>query len=274
MGWTAGLRFSEYGFFLPLVERGVLSASSNTGALEQSYRRHSAGAQQALERLSTGKRINRPKDDPAGFMSAEKIRSEIVRLRAELKVVGRQRAATRQEQSALKNIQDQLTELQGLLVGAADGLLTAEQRQMYEHEIDAALKAVQRINQQRLERAAEIRQEAPSVGETLAKRDRDDLSAFQHAVRAENDTVSISRAGLAAYEKYELDVRQRLAEDAIVVNTTILSQIEDADIAEETSNLATSQVLAESALAAISISRELNAEHIEALLEGVEENVA
>ncbi len=251
----------------------MLSASSNTGALEANYRRHTAGIQQSVERLSTGKRINRPKDDPAGFMSAEKIRSEIVRLRAELKVVGRQRSATRQEQSALKNIQDQLAELQGLLVGAADGLLTAEQRDMYNREIDAALKAVERINEQRLERAAEIRQTVPSFGETLAERDRDDLGQFQSAVRAEGDAVSFSRAGLAAYEKYELDVRQRIAEDAIAINMQSLSMIEDADFAEETSNLATSQVLAESALMAISISRELNAEHIEALLEGVDEVV-
>jgi flagellin len=256
-----------------LAVHSVISATPNTGALEQNYRRHVAGANQALERVTTGKRINRPKDDPAGFISAEKIRSEIVRLRAELKVVGRQRSATRQEQSALKNIQDQLTELQGLLVGAADGLLTAEQRDMYNREIDAALKAVQRINEQRLERAAEIRQQVPSIGESLAEMDRNDLGAFQSAARAENDTVTISRAGLAAYERYELDVRQRIAEDAIAINMQSLSLIEDADIAEETANLATSQVLAESALMAISISRELNAEHIEALLEGVEETV-
>jgi flagellin len=262
-----------YGLLNLLAAHCVISASANTGALEQNYRRHVAGANQALERVTTGKRINRPKDDPAGFMSAEKIRSEIVRLRAELKVVGWQRSATRQEQSALKNIQDQLTELQGLLVGAADGLLTAEQREMYQHEIDAALKAVHRINEQRMERAAELNRPASPVGETLSKLDQDNLGLFQQAVRAESDSVSISRAGLAAYEKYELDVKEQLTLDAIVVNTATLSMIEDADIAEETANLATSQVLAESALTAISISRELNAEHIEALLDGVEASV-
>jgi flagellin-like hook-associated protein FlgL len=251
----------------------VISATPNTAALEASYRRHSAGIQQSVEKLSTGKRINRPKDDPAGFMSAEKIRSEIVRLRAELKVIGRQRSATRQEQSLLKNIQDQLTELQGLLVGAADGLLTAEQRELYSREIDAALKAVQRINDQRLEQAANIRQTVPSFGDTLARMDRDDLGRFQSAVEAEGDAVSISRAGLAAYERYELDVRQRLTEDAIVINMQTLSMIEDVDVAEEASNLATSQVLAESALMAIGISQSLNAQHIEALLESVDEVV-
>src|SRR5688500_5933112 len=107
-------------------------------------------------------------------------------------MVGRQRSATRQEQSALGNIQDQLVELQGLLVGAADGLLTAEQREMYNREVDAALKAVQRINLQRMERAAEINRPASPVGETLSKLDRDDLGAFQQAVRGESDLVSIS----------------------------------------------------------------------------------
>jgi len=156
-------------------------------------------------------------------------------------------------------------------VGAADGLLTADQRDIYQKEIDAALKAVQQINQQRLEQAAEVNRPVAPAVTTLTRLDRDDLGGFQQAVRGEADTVSFSQASLAAYEKNELDVRQRLAEDAIVVNTQSLSMIEDADIAEETANLAASQVLAESALMAMKFTRELNAEHVEALLEGVEE---
>lgn len=37
----------------------------------------------AVEQLSTGKRINRPSDDPAGFVAAEEIRGELIELRSE-----------------------------------------------------------------------------------------------------------------------------------------------------------------------------------------------
>ena len=77
-------------------------------------------------------------------------------------------------------------------------------------------------------------------------------------------------AALAAYEKYELDVSQSLAEDSLVIHIETLSLIEDADFAEEASNLATSQILAEGALAAISVSNRLEADHIEAQLEGID----
>jgi flagellin-like hook-associated protein FlgL len=252
----------------------VISATGSNGALEQSYRRHSAQGAQALERLSTGKRINRPKDDPAGFVAAETIRSEIVSLRAELKVVGRQRAATRQEQSSLTHMQNQLLELQGVVAGAADGLLTAEQRELYQQEINIALQAIDRINQQRMNRAAKSGGTPSPVGDVTAPLEgAADVGQLQVAARAQSDTVNLSRAALAAYEKYELNVRQHVAEDALVHHAEALSQIEDADFAEEASNLAAAQVLTESTLQAMRITRELNAEHIEALLEGVDEVV-
>ncbi len=39
----------------------------------------------AVEQLSTGKRINRPSDDPTGFVAAEAIRGELIDLRSEQK---------------------------------------------------------------------------------------------------------------------------------------------------------------------------------------------
>lgn len=252
------------------VELGVLSSIGNSGTLIQSYRRNNANADRALERLTTGKRINRPSDDPAGFVSAELIRGEIVKLRAELKSVGYRRSAVRMEQSALSNIQGQLTDLKGLLVGAADGLLTTEQRQVFEHEIDSALQSIERIEKQRADSTLNGGSSANGVAAALAGVDASNPEAAAFAVEAQTDSVSFSRAALAAYEKYELNVRQYLAEDSLVTHTEALSQIEDADFAVEASNLAASQVLADAALIAMSISREQFADHIEALLEGVE----
>ena len=62
-----------------------ISATAGATKYVQSVRKAAAKVDQALERLSTGKRINRASDDPSGFVSAEGFRSELVRLQAELK---------------------------------------------------------------------------------------------------------------------------------------------------------------------------------------------
>jgi hypothetical protein len=79
---------------------GSVISSTRGGSLQfqNSLQRNNANAQRALERLSTGKRINRPSDDPSGFVGAEELRGEIARLEGELK--GIPRAAYR---SASKN---------------------------------------------------------------------------------------------------------------------------------------------------------------------------
>jgi flagellin len=251
----------------------VISATAKVGALERSYRRNTASANQALERLTTGKRINRPSDDPAGFIAAEQIRGEITRLEGELKSIGSRRASARLDQSALTNIQDQLVALKGTLVGAADGLLTPEQRSAYETEIAGALEAIERIGQQRAGLSIPSRSNVDQTAAAIAQLKTRDPAELSAAVDSQSDSVSFSRAALAAYEKYELDVQQHLAEDSIVIHAEALSQIEDADFAQEATNLAVSQILAEGALTAMTITRQLNSEHIAALMEGVEEVV-
>ncbi|HEX6961263.1 MAG TPA: hypothetical protein VF175_05305, partial [Lacipirellula sp.] len=90
----------------------------------------------------------------------------------------------------------------------------------------------------------------------------------------ELDSVSFSRAGLAAQERYELDVFEQLAQESLVIHSEALSQVEDADFAEEAAKLASSQVLAAGAMAALVKSGEIHLEQVEALLEGVEEQQA
>jgi flagellin-like hook-associated protein FlgL len=249
---------------------GGISASGRPAPFLRSLQKNAAVTEQALERLMTGKRINRPSDDPAGFITAEMLRGEIVRLEGELKAIGGKRSGANLKQSALGNIQNQLIELRGTLVGAADGLLTAEQRQAFDQEIAGSLEAIDKLRKslENMQSGVGLTSGAstPTTAAVL-----DDLPALAASTDAQIDEVSFSRAALAAYERYHLDVFEQLARDSIVIHSEALSQVEDADFAEEASKLATSQVLAAGAIAALVASGEVHAEQIEALLDGVSE---
>jgi flagellin-like hook-associated protein FlgL len=252
---------------------GGISASGRPAPFLRSIQKSAAVGEQALERLMTGKRINRPSDDPAGFITAEMLRGEISRLEGELKGINGKRSAANLKQSALGNIQNQLVELRGTLVGAADGLLTAEQRQAFEQAIAGSLEAIDKLRTglSNLQGGVGVTSGAstPTTAGGL-----DDLAALAGSTDAQIDEVSFSRAALAAYEKYDLDIAEQLARESIVIHSEALSQVEDADFAEEASKLATSQVLAAGAIAALVKSGEIHAEQVAALLEGVEERTA
>ena len=184
----------------------MLSAASNRGSFVRNYQRNIENGQQALERASAGKRINQPSDDPSGFVAAEEIRGEIVRLQAELKGIGHRRLATRQEQLTLAHLHDQLIALQGQIAGAASGFLTDDQRTVYGQEIAAGLEAIERIGQPRGDRVVRSA-DAPAtttrsaVGDSLEDVELNNLPELASTVERQRDSVNFSRAALAAYEK-------------------------------------------------------------------------
>lgn len=247
----------------------TITGAGGAASLLRNLERSSAGVSRSLERLSTGKRINRPSDDPSGFVAAEELRGEISRLTSELKTVQRLRTAARMRESDLAAMHDQLTEVQGLLHGSVGKLLSDAERQAYSEQIELSLDAVERLRVQTTRRGLTG---VPQIDSTTPSRIViTEETPLNETVDRHADEALFSRAGLAAYEKYELDVRQTLAEDMLVTHTAALSLIEDADFAEEAANLASSQVLTAGALAAIGLSGRMAAEQIGALIEGAEQ---
>src|SRR4029078_12309653 len=109
--------------------------------LLQNFQHNNDRTQTSLERLSTGKRINHPSDDPAGFVAAEGLRKDLSDLKQKLGDIATARDANHIQQSGLSEIQDALNDLRGQLVSAADGTLTADQRSTLENEIDETSQA-------------------------------------------------------------------------------------------------------------------------------------
>jgi flagellin len=222
------------------------------------YQRNNDRTQTSLERLSTGKRINHPKDDPSGFVAAEGLRQDLADLKQKLKGIATDRAESHIQQSGLADIKNALTELRGRLDSTTDGLLTADQRATLEDEIDTTVDAINRI--------AKLTDNTGSAslntnGASLAS----DPNAAQ-LVDDKSQAVTNQQVALAVNERANLDTFQNLYQDQIVITSEALSQIEDTDFAAESANLVQSQVMSQSSMAALAYSSRQLADQIKSLL--------
>src|SRR6056297_2202307 len=76
--------------------------------------------QQALTRLSTGLRINSGKDDPAGLIASEALRSEITSINKAISNTQRANQIITTADSALGQVSSLLSDVRGLVVEAAN----------------------------------------------------------------------------------------------------------------------------------------------------------
>ena len=100
----------------------------------------------ALERLSTGLRINRGKDDPAGLIASENLKAEITSLNSAVSNAERADQVVNIAEGGLQEVSGLLEELQGLLVSSANtaGLSQAE-KEANQDQIDSILGTVDRL---------------------------------------------------------------------------------------------------------------------------------
>jgi flagellin-like hook-associated protein FlgL len=110
----------------------------NMGALETS-----------LERLSTGFKINSGKDDPAGLIASEILRSDMTGIKTAIKNTERANMMIATADSALNEVTNLLNDIRGLVTEAANtGAMSAEMIAANQLQVDASLDAIDRISSQ------------------------------------------------------------------------------------------------------------------------------
>jgi len=108
---------------------------------------NNASLSTALERLSTGYRINRGKDDPSGLIASENLRTEQRGLNQAVTNAERADQVVSIAESGLQEVSTLLTELQSLVVGAANAAgLSKEERAAGQLSVDSILQTIDRIS--------------------------------------------------------------------------------------------------------------------------------
>ncbi len=101
----------------------------------------------SLERLSTGLRINRGKDDPAGLIASQNLRAEIRGTNQAISNAERADQVASIAEGGLQEVSGLLTELQGLVTNTANtaGLSDAEKR-ANQLQVDSILQTIDRVS--------------------------------------------------------------------------------------------------------------------------------
>lgn len=118
---------------------GAIIAQKN---LNNSYRSLNG----TLERLSTGLRINRGRDDPAGLIVSERLRSEISGVQQAVKNSQRASNIISTTEGALNEVAALLVSVQNLVIEAANsGALSDDEIRANQLQVDSAIASITRI---------------------------------------------------------------------------------------------------------------------------------
>jgi flagellin len=100
----------------------------------------------SLERLSTGLKINRGSDNPAGLIASENLRSEKAGIKTAIDNAGRASNIIGTAEGGLTEVSSLLTELSGLVSQTANaGGLSAEEKAANQLQVDSILGTINRI---------------------------------------------------------------------------------------------------------------------------------
>lgn len=112
------------------------------------YRKQNDQLNTSLERLSTGLKINKGADNPAGLIASENLRAEKTGIAAAIDNAERASNIIGTAEGGLNEVSSLLNELQSLVSGAANsGGLSNEEKQANQLQVDSILGTINRVAQ-------------------------------------------------------------------------------------------------------------------------------
>ncbi len=262
-----------------------------------SFERSTEAINQALERLATGSRINRAADDPSGMMAVESLDAEIASLEAAM--TGRERSMARlgAQEGSMSVLSDLLIELEGVIVTAAGGAgRSPEELEALQLQANSIIDAIDLLGT-----TARFNGElllggygSTSLGEVMVSVPSDDpdgeptmqavtlsslrsggalnlidgdLEAAMQSAESARSAVAFRRGSIGATQQ-QMQIDMEEMSSRLINLAGARSNIQDADIAQETSALVRAQVLQQASIQAALIGRQ-SAEGTLALLTGL-----
>ncbi len=232
------------------------------------------GLNTAMERLSSGKRINSAKDDAAGLAIASRMTSQVRGLNAAMRNANDGISLAQTAEGAMGEVGNMLQRIRELAVQAANGTNSASDRTAIQAEVTQLLAQTNDIANKTTFNGTKLVdgtatalniQTGINSGDTVtlaisSLKTTDlgitaiDLSTVAGAsaalalVDTAIDTVNTGRAGLgAAQNRFEATVSNLTS--TVTNLTEARSRVEDADFSAETTQLAKSQILNQAATA-------------------------
>jgi len=238
----------------------------------------------SLERLSTGKKINRASDDPSGLISANKHEARIYSIESQLKSFAQHSGYLGAKEGGLSVINDQFIKLNDLVVQAANssGNSPVEQGAI-KLEINSVLDSINNIastttykGQQILSEYSVVAlsndQSTPSVSvpndskiaevatvpqtlSNIAELAFSDPEAAQQLTEQSLDRV-VGARGAIGNQLNEIESQESVLSQELINLSESLSSIQDVDYAKEAAELVRAQILEQASILAIDVNRQ------------------
>ncbi len=123
-----------------------INTNPNSLIAQRNLQSNNKSLNTTLERLSTGLRVNRGKDDPAGLIASENLRAEKSALGSAISNAERADQLVNIAEGGLQELSNLLTDLRGLVTATANNAgLSREEKQANQLQIDSILQTVDRI---------------------------------------------------------------------------------------------------------------------------------
>jgi flagellin len=178
--------------------------------------------EQAMQRLSSGKRINSAIDDAAGIAVTQRMRNQIQGLNMAIRNAGDGISMAQTAEGAIDEIQNMLHRMRELAVQSSNGTYTSEDRSFLSVEFNELVKEIRRVSNQ-----------AAWDG---------DLKLISEDAKAMNVQVGISAADYIKIPLGPLTIEDLNLAERTTVNNTTGGQINTWDLKEATSGVTTSGV--------------------------------
>jgi len=279
---------------------GIFNAGFGLGALRWA----SQQANQSMERLATGKQINRASDNPSGMVSVSSLKAELAMLTSQVETKERMIHSLGAKEGGLSVVQDLILELEGAVVTAANtGGLGPREREALQLEVNGILDAIDLLSYSATHNGESLLEEFSSTklgNGSLSIRNDDDASdgsdntpsyrtvntslaslreggvlnlvdgdfeSALQAVQGARSKVTTARATIGNQQRsLESDIASTRTQ--IESLTGMASKIEDTDYASEVSKLVRAQLLQDVATRTVLIGRQ-SAESVLQLLGNV-----
>jgi len=270
----------------------VMQIITNLNALNAIKGLNAANAAiaQASERISTGLRVNDASDDPAGLGVANRLKTQVSSFSKVLDNLSQGIAVTQIVDDSLSQISDLLSYVRVAAVASESSSLATSDRTAYQDQIDAYITQIDSISSNAVWNGVSLMNTSSSMSIQSGINATDTTSLTFDKITASElgvNSLSVSSASnassavtaidtaIAAVSTYQaymgaktnvLNVQTSLANSNITNYSSAYGQIVNADMAQETSNLASAQIQRDAATAMLAQSSGINKELVAYLL--------
>lgn len=250
------------------------------------------GQKTAMERLSSGKAINRASDNPAGLAVLSQLDASVVSLGQASRNISDSSSALAIADGASEQIQNMTGRLQELATQASNGTLSDSQRGALQQEFSALTQEIQRVGKTTEfngikpldggsfttqvgtdnSSSSQIESSGINVGDLVSNVASQDIStqagaqAALSAVTEFSDSLSQQRGEKIGAVQSRLETARSNVESQASGAQEAASRIGDANVAEEAANLAKNSILFQVSVALQAQSANLDRNRVKSLL--------